>query len=76
VITQVMSSDELIDSTLRRETLALLRECTGAQRTRFDEVFPNGLDALNTLYLAQAYELCRQMVEKTRELRAAEASQR
>lgn len=76
MITKVMSADELIDSTLRRETLALLRECTGAQRTTFDLTFPDGVDVLSTTDLTQAYELCRTTVQLNRERHAAEASQR
>lgn len=76
MITRVMSADELIDATLRRETVALLRECTGLQRRTFELAYPSGVNGCTSYDLRTAYELCRTTVQANRERHAAEASQR
>lgn len=76
MIIQIMSADELIEATLRRETTALLAECTGPQHDFFRRIFPNGVAELADDKLKSAYELCRRTVEKNRTESAQSATTR
>lgn len=73
MITQVMTADELIQSTLRRETSVLLGECTGAQRKNFTTLFGDDVRALTSRDLHAAYESARRMVEINRKVEANRA---
>lgn len=64
--TTIPSSDELVLDTLRRALIALLAECTEAQRAMFERIYPGGVSVLDETKLRTAYELARRTVAKNR----------
>ncbi len=64
--TGIPTPDELVMDVLRRESAALLTECTDKQKALFVRIVGNSLDKLGEEKLRSAYELLRRTVWKNR----------
>lgn len=69
--TGIPTSDELVVDVLRRESEALLTECTDGQKALFVRIVGSTLDNLGEEKLRSAYDLLRRTVWKNRNGRVA-----